>query len=174
MTEKELQYKTGGYFAKNFNIEYEVWSEDMKSRIDIVLVHKTDIKKTYPFGIELKKADMKKGKNIADWIKQGQIYSKKDFKGYGRLIVLLAPQLSYEYLKEGNKVHSHELDNLKQHCNVNTMLGQFGIGEIMKLSRFNVISKKHNENLCFVFSGNILYEYENDFIDYDKIRSICK
>ena len=174
MTEKELQYRTGKYFSKNFNVEYEVWSEDMKSRIDIVLVHKSDTKILYPFGIELKKADMKKGKNIANWIKQGMTYSKKEFKGYGKLIILLAPQLSYEYMKEGNNVHSHELDGMKQHCNVNTMLGQFGLGETMKLSRFNTSTRQHKETICFVFSGNILYEFDNDLVNLDKIQNICK
>ena len=174
MTEKELQYKTCQYFSKHFNVEYEVWSVDMKSRIDLVLVHKSDINKTFPFGIEMKKADMKKGKNIADWIKQGCLYSQKEFKGYGKLIILLAPQLSYEYLKEGNNVHSHELDGMKQHCNVNTMLGQFGLGETMKLSRFNLSTKQHKETICFVFSGNILYEYDNDLVNLDKIQAICK
>ena len=52
--EKELQERIAIYLSRYFKVEKEVWSEDRKSRIDIVMIHKTDITKQYPIGIEIR------------------------------------------------------------------------------------------------------------------------
>lgn len=170
--EFELQDKLEKYFSKNFHVFREVWSTDNKKRIDIILIHKSDMKKEYPFGIEVKIDDKKSGKQIALWLKQAVTYSQKTFKNFGKCHILTAPQLSYDYFTEGTKMTKHEYSTMPQHSNINTFLGQFNIGEVMKLERWNKVKRKKELTICFVFSGNIVYEFNNDFLDTNKIKNI--
>lgn len=172
--EKELQNKLETYFSKNFNVSSEVWSEDNKFRIDIILIHKSDTKKDFPFGIEVKIDNKKTGKQIALWLKQAVNYSKQKFKGVGQCIILTAPQLSYDYFTEGSKISKHENSTMPQHSNINTFLGQFNIGEVMKLERWNNSTHKKEMTICFVFSGQVIYEFNNDFLDINKLKKIKK
>ena len=46
ITEAELVNKSAKYLSRFFIIELEVWSDDHKSRIDMIIIHKSDIQLT--------------------------------------------------------------------------------------------------------------------------------
>ena len=48
MSEAELQILLTKYLSKYFRVENEVWSINYKKRIDIVMIHNSDIQKEYP------------------------------------------------------------------------------------------------------------------------------
>lgn len=86
---------------------------------------------------------------------------------------MVAPQITMKYLREGYDISNHERpDGMPHHNNVNTFIAQFGIGEIMKLNRFNFIKKKSEENYCFFFNSLILYEFHSDFLNIDAIKRL--
>ena len=163
MSEKNLQYKLGSYLKRWFNVYYEVWSCDYKKRIDIVIVHKSDTDYKYPFGIELKVSDFKRGKNIGEWLKQSFTYSKKDFVKFGKLIILVFPRISEVYLKEGSKMHQHTITQPDH--NINTFLGALNIGEFQK---------DNNGKKRIVFSGSVLWTENNNDLRIHNIQKVIK
>jgi hypothetical protein len=163
MTETQLQYKLGNYFTTWFDVEYEVWSTDRTKRIDIVMVHKSDFDCKYPFGIEVKVNDKKKGKSLGGWLKQAHGYTQKDFINYGKLIVLCFPRISEYYLREGKNVYQHDITH--EGHNVNTFLGSFQIGEIIP-------DKKDDKRI--VFSGSVLWHQKNDQLRTHNIDRVWK
>lgn len=173
-TEFDFQQKMIKYFEKYFNIYPEVWDVNMTKRIDLVLIHKSDKDKKFPFGIELKKHEKKRGKDVANWLKQASNYNDLDFKTFGKLLILVAPQISINYLREGIEMTNHENKEFEQHNNVNTFLAQFGIGEVMKITRHNNLKNIFEKSLCFVFNSKILYEYCNDDLKIGNLISLWK
>lgn len=173
--EKNLQYKIGSFLQKHFHVYYEVWSECRNKRIDILAIHRQT---KQDFVIEVKVNEKKRGKDLANWLKQASEYNKYNWKLnndiYTNSIVLIAPQITCDYLNEGDKMSKHKDNSLKQYNNVNTFLGQFGIGELMKLSRYNQSKKQHELTICFVYSGQIIYEFSSNIIDFDTIKRVCK
>jgi len=128
--EGELEDRLEKYLSEWFDVERQVKSESGKSRIDMVVVHKSDKEKMYPFGIEVKVDRKKRGKDIALWFIQAVRYTKEKFKGYGKCIILTCPPISGHYLDEGPYVNNH--GGCHPHNNVSTFLGHFGIGEVQK------------------------------------------
>lgn len=171
VSEKELQTKIAEFMSRYFEVELEVWSDDGKSRIDIAVVHKSDIKKQYPIGIEVKTDDKKTGSLLGQWLHQANLYSEKSFNGYGRLMVLTYPQISGKCLAEGMLMHPHnvfESGTLALQHNVNTFLGQFRIGELQRY--------KHNnkEYLRIVYNARLIWDHRiNDFRSSNYLLS-CK
>ena len=107
MTEGELKKKMIEYFNKYFIVDKEVWSDDMTSRIDIMLVEKDDEELKYPIGIEVKEDCKKRGKELAMWLRQSSRYSTKIFGKYGKVLVVTYPQVSGKYLNEGSSMNQH-------------------------------------------------------------------
>jgi hypothetical protein len=135
VNEKELQQKIATFLSKYFYVEQEVWSSDHKCRIDIVLVHRSDVKKEYPIGIEIKTDDKKTGSSLGQWLQQANNYTHQIFNGYGQLMIITFPQISGKCLEEGELMSKHDIwshDCMGCHHNVNTFLGQFHIGELQK------------------------------------------
>lgn len=157
--EKELQQKIVTFLSNYFYVEQEVWSDAYKYRIDIVLVHKSDMNKEYPIGIEIKTDDKKTGSSLGQWLHQANNYTHENFKGYGRLMVITYPQISGQCLAEGMLMHPHnvyEKGDLACQHNVNTFLAQFAIGELQKY--------KHNNGtyLRIVFNSKLVWDHRND------------
>lgn len=163
MQENKLKYKLGNYFSTWFEIDYEIWSVDRTKRIDIVMVHKSDTNTDYPFGIECKDDSIKKGKDIAKWLKQTYSYSKKEFEKYGKLITLCFPRISHYHFTEGEYIYNHT--KYDEGHNVNTFLGQFNIGEIIPDER---------DYKKIVYSGSVLWHQNRDDLRIHNIKKVCK
>lgn len=166
--EKELQIKMQTFLSRYFLIELEVKSTDGKRRIDMVIVHKSDLQKAYPIGIEVKINEKKTGKDIAAWLKQANDYSFKKFIGYGQCLIVTCPQISGLYLREGELMHQHETDEgCKPDHNVSTFIGHFNIGEVQKYFR------NGRGFLCIVFKSRIIWEQHNDIFRFDNYTFVC-
>lgn len=169
--EKELQDKIAEFLSRYFYVEKEVWSTDRKSRIDIAMIHKSDISKLYPIGIEIKTDDKKTGSSLGQWLKQANGYSFKSFVNFGKLMVVTYPQISGKCLAEGMLMHPHNVfesgDFACQH-NVNTFLGQFNIGELQKY--------KHQDNtfLRIVFNSRLIWDNRKNDLRINNYLSVCK
>lgn len=109
LTEPQLKINMLKYLSSYFNCQEEVWSTYYKKRIDIIAVHKADLDKKYPIGMELKTSSKKRGKDLADWLKQAIVYTTKDFIGYGKCMIITVPQVSFLYLNEGLLMNHHEI-----------------------------------------------------------------
>lgn len=168
MIEKELQERMVKYLKKFFFVESEVYSTDNKCRIDLIIIHHSDKEKKYPIGIEIKLNEKKRGKDLANWIKQSSEYSKKEFKGYGKCLIITCPQISGLYLREGIEMSFHEIEgDFGQANNVGTFLGQFGLGEFQKFTDF--FDKK---KFRIVYKGFIIWSEKDNilrFHNYDKL-----
>ena len=90
--EAELQARIDEYFRQFFHVQREVRTKDGTGRIDLIMVHKSDIwDRKYPIGIEVKLNKKKRGKDLAEWLKQSSSYSEKEFEGYGKILVVTYP-----------------------------------------------------------------------------------
>lgn len=169
MTEKELQEKLFIYLSKYFHVYSEIYDITNKFRIDLIIVHKSDLLKKYPIGIEIKINEKKRGNDLGKWLKQASNYSNLNFKGFGKCLIMIYPPIQLNYLREGFLMNNHEgnkekTDNViknipaenqneAQFCgsnNISTFLGSFNIGEILKTT--------NNKDLYFHYKGQILYE----------------
>jgi len=133
MKEKDVQNLLIKKMSNYFHVEDEIWSDDKKSRIDIVMIHFSDIQGKYPIGIEVKQGNKKKGHEMGLWLKQSSTYAEKDFADFGNVIVCTYPQITGLYFQEGTEMHKHnELGHtsLSWQSNVNTFLGAFNVGEL--------------------------------------------
>ena len=169
--EKQLQEKISQYLANYFQVEIEVWSQDHSRRIDIVLVHKSDIKKEYPIGIEIKTDDKKTGSSLGQWLHQANDYTLRQFNGYGKLLIITYPQISGKCLAEGMLMHFHnvfESGSLALQHNVNTFLGQFNIGELQKY-QFN-----DKTYLRIVFNARLIWDHRKNEFRTDNYILSCK
>jgi len=153
--ESKLRDNLVTYLNKYFITEIEVKSINNKGRLDLVLLHKSDIERKYPLGIEIKKINRKKGKNIGDWIKQIERYQNYDFNHYGKVLTFIFPQLSDLYFTEGILMHKHHAfrhDIYGAQHNISTFLGQLGIGELQFYD-----DKQYKIQARLVFCGSIIW-----------------
>lgn len=157
------------YLSKFFNVEDEVWSVDNKKRIDIIATHKLDLGKKYPIGIEVKTFENKRGIEVGRWILQAYRYSTKEFKGYGKCLIIVCPQISGNYFNEGNNMNKHDIfseegfDN-----NIGTFLGAFNIGELQKYKRNN--DKYHR----IVYKGSLLWDSRTNILRENNYTRLWK
>lgn len=163
--EDHILDKTLPHFAKYFNIRREVWSVDGKSRIDVVLIHKTTPELI--IGVEAKKADYKRGDNIGEHILQAFRYTLSDFLLDGnrqKIPVALLPPLSYNYLimkdavivENGVEYFADRHDLTSEHHTVNGMLGAFGIGEVRR--RNEPVANFHRTQLGIYFQNREIWQ----------------
>ena len=161
MTEREIQHALNKRMSRYFEVFEEVCSNDKKSRIDIVMIHKTDIGRECPIGIEVKTGAKKTGNKIGAWLKQSSTYSEKDFINYGKLMICTYPQITGIYLREGTEMSQHDPEgspNESLQNNVNTFLGSFKIGELQYYYRDSM------KYYRIVFNGKLIWdEYRNIF-----------
>lgn len=161
MTEAELQNRIAGFLSKYFKVEMEVWSVCHKKRIDIAMVHKSDIERSHPIGIEIKTFDKKTGSDAGKWLNQARTYSDLDFVGYGKMLIIVAPQFSENVFSEGLLMHKHISNgSATQDYNVSTFLGQFNIGEFQRYN-FENHNIKHRYSRI-VFNGLLIWDERND------------
>lgn len=194
MTELEYSNKICQHFSRYFDIEKEVWSVDGKSRIDLVLIDKTNI--DIVFGVEIKRFESKRGEEIGKFIIQANRYAKSYFNVLGvkrKLPILLCPALSYNYLicSEHKLVHEdkeyfadrHDKDN--EHHTINGILGCFLLGEVRKFCYVEYKTKNTKDYFRFVFSNKTLWSNQPEYnstkpkgvhlVNYTKhIEKICK
>lgn len=169
MTEDKLQENISKYMSTWFNVTREVKSNDGKCRIDIIMIHKSDIYKKYPIGIEVKLVEKKQGKDLAKWLKQAHKYTQTKFIGFGEVLVITVPQITGYYLNEGTLMNQHDPfkhGNFAGQNNVNTFLGGFNIGELQK---YNYIAhgtqwdkNKSGEYLRIVYKASLIWDGVND------------
>ena len=167
--EHELQERMIKYLGKYFFVEDEVWSTDGEKRIDIIVVHKKDLDKKYPIGIEIKRIAKKRGKDLAEWLKQSSVYSSKLWVNYGKCLIVTCPQVSGYYLREGELMSLHETDEgFSKDNNVSTFLGQFGIGEFQKYARLSKVLYR------IVFKGQIIWDQNMDSLRTNNYDRLCR
>lgn len=176
VNEKELQLKMASFLSKYFNITLEVWSVCGTKRIDMILVHKSDIDKKYPIGIEIKIDDKKKGKELADWIRQASMYSKLKFTGVGKCLIVTYPQVSGIYLNEGSLMNQHidEFGCCKKDHNIATFLSSFGIGEMQRYKFEDHKSHQYKEYIRIVYLGQIIWDLKDDELRTNNFERLCK
>lgn len=176
MTEKELQNAITTYLSKYFYAEEEVWSTDRSGRIDIVLVHKSDIARSYPIGIEVKVDGKKTGSSLGKWLDQAMRYNSLNFTGYGNLLICTYPQVSAKCLEEGELMTKHNCrigDTTGHHHNVNTFIGHFKIGELQKYSR-DFGMHKGKEFCRIVFNSRLIWDERFDQFRTHNYEFVCK
>ncbi|MFO7842262.1 MAG: hypothetical protein R6V16_00510 [Bacteroidales bacterium] len=180
MRESDLRKRLNKYLSKWFTVTEEVTSDDRKSRIDLIITHNTDISHAYPIGIEIKLAEKKRGKDLANWLKQAIRYTKCKFGKFGKVMVVTAPQITGMYMDEGDKVSKHPYmrDNGGCHNNVNTFLGGFNIGELQK---YNYIARgtqwdknKTGTYYRIVFKGSKIWDSVDDTFRSDNMERLWR
>lgn len=142
MKESEFVNQLCEKLSPFFNIEKEVrgyyrFAGVMKkpiimgknNRIDLVLTHK--IEKDLIFGIECKRIDYKKGKDLGAFINQAGEYA--DTKFYcGRIPILVYPSITGNYINEASGKHDYS----HPHNNVTSALFTLkGIGEVKEFTK---------------------------------------
>jgi hypothetical protein len=129
----------------------------------------------YPIGIEVKTNDKKTGSDVGKWLHQSHNYTLKNFSGYGRLMVIVAPQFSGYVLEEGTLMDKHPMTDWRcsHHHNVSTFLGQFNIGELQKYVRTDY--KKPDQTLLrIVYNGSIIWDQYGDQFRTHNYDRLCK
>lgn len=176
MTEAQLQQKLFDYLSRYFYVESEVWSVCHTRRIDLAMFHKSDIGHAYPVGIEIKTFSKKTGGDIGRWLMQAQTYSQLDFRNYGKMLILVAPQISGYVFEEGELTDAghHEHGRPTSHHNVSTFIGQFGIGEMQSYYRTNYRIDEKTKHYRFVMKGQILWADHYDVFYCDHYMKLCK
>jgi hypothetical protein len=163
ITEKELQSRIARYLKKWFDVEEEVWSISRTHRIDIAMIHKSDTLKLYPMGIEIKTFDKKTGADAGKWLKQASRYSELEFIGYGKMLIIVAPQFSENVFSEGKLMHKHiENESAGQAHNVSTFLGQFSLGEFQRYNFENHYVHAIERKSRIVYNGLIIWDEKRD------------
>lgn len=151
------------YLARYFYVQEEVWSNDRKRRIDIAMIHKTDIARKYPIGIEIKTFEKKTGADAGKWLNQAKDYSELHFNGFGKMLIVVAPQFSENVFAEGKLMHKHVFDgDASQDHNVSTFLGQFKIGEFQRYNFTHYNSGLKKRLARIVYCGLIIWDERND------------
>jgi len=135
----------------------------------LVIIHRSDVDKKYPIGIEIKKDDKKRGKQLACWLKQATIYSEKEFKGYGKCMIITCPQVSGYYLREGEFMNQHDFEEGYEHDNnIATFLSEFNIGEFQKYTRNSVTLGR------IAYKGQIIWDRKEDSFRPHNYSRLCK
>ena len=139
--EHDLRDRLVNYFSNWFEVDYEVTSLCRTKRIDLLMFHFSDTDKLFPFGIEIKKTNVKRGGDIAKWCIQANSYTKLKFNGYTP-IVFVTPQISGWYLDEGERVSKHNVElsgYMGCHNNVNSFIYKcFNLGELQQYEINNI------------------------------------
>lgn len=168
--EKELQEKMITFLNKYFFVYKEVYSIDMKNRIDLIIIHHSDKLKKYPIGVEIKTVDKKRGKGLALWIKQAESYSKQEFKGFGKCLVITCPQISGYYLREGVKMCNHESElDFGQANNIGTFISEFNIGEFQKYE-----TTLKDVRYRIVYKGQIIWDQKDNILRMHNYERLVK
>lgn len=163
MSEQEFKNELILSYSKHFIVEKEVWSKCGKRRIDLVLTHL--IYKDISFGMECKRPNKKRGKDIGEYIKQAHDYSKLEWNCdgiYKKIPILICPPLSYKYfilnektiIIDGKKWHQDRHDENNFHHTINSFLAAFNVGEVRK---------KHGK-YYFSFNNETIF----DTVEYNK------
>ncbi len=169
-SEKELHTKMITFLKRYFYVYSEVWSDDKTSRIDLIISHHSDKEKKYPIGIEIKKKAKKKGKDLAEWLKQSARYSEKTFKGFGKCLIITCPQISGNYLKEGVEMHQHEDESgCRPDHNASTFLGQFKIGEFQKY-----VGQFDKKYMRIVYKGSVIWDMKDNILRMHNYERLVK
>ena len=161
--ESILQGKIAAYLDKYFFVFREVWNIGHNFRIDLVIIHRSDIEKKYPIGIEVKLTDKKKGKDLAMWLKQASNYADQQFNVFGKCLIITAPQISDYYLREGERMHQHD-EKTGYANNIGTFIGQFNIGELQKYE---------DKYMRIVFKGQIIWESRYNEFHSNNYERLC-
>lgn len=165
-TEAELQASMALYFSRYFIVFSEVWDVTHKFRIDLVIIHKSDMTRKYPIGVEIKVDAKKTGKDLAAWLKQAMNYSEQNFEGFGKCLIVTCPQISLLYFREGDKLTKHdETGGIPFHNNVCTFIGQFNVGEVQKIDQ---------KNCRIVFNGGMIWDSVYDEFRTANYERLCK
>lgn len=162
--EKQLQDKLEVWFSRYFSVYREVWDVTGKYRIDLVLIHKTDVNRNYPIGIEVKLTAKKRGKDLALWLKQSSNYADQNFSDFGKCLIATCPQISVFYLREGERMTQHDT-TMPQHNNIGTFIGQFNIGEVQKID---------NKHCRIVYKGSIIWDSISDELRFNNYERLCQ
>ena len=159
-TEKVLQELIFNKLSLCFHVESEVWSSCRSRRIDLVAVHKSDVAYGYGIGIEVKKFDSKTGADIAKWLQQAADYSKLVWNTYGRIMVIVAPQMSGYVFEEGQLTDKGHLKDGRPtpHHNFSTFLGQFNIGELQTYTHTSYPDYRQHKRVRIVFKGSPIWD----------------
>ena len=167
--EKDLQIKMIKYLSSFFTVYSEVWSTDDKRRIDLIIIHKSDFLRKFPIGIEIKIVAKKRGKDLGRWLIQASDYAKKDFRNFGKCLIVTCPQVSGYYLLEGELMNQHITEEgYSKDNNISTFLGQFGLGEFQKYFRSTQTLYR------IVFKGQIIWDSYNDSFRPHNYERLCK
>lgn len=169
MYEATLQGQMIEYFSEWFDVRQEVTSLCRKGRIDLIMYHRTDINKKYPFGLELKKKGVKRGGELGQWLNQAKQYTGMVFNEQ-KIFVFVFPQISHNYLREGVDISGHDVhaDGIKGwHYNVNSFLYRcFGIGELQKYKNW-----KNKEHCRLVLNTNLIWDSSKPaYFNIDKLN----
>lgn len=140
--EESYRSRIDRHLLNYFELQEEVWSEE-KKRIDYVLKCK---KSGALFGLEVKRAEISRGRDLALYLKQAQHYSKMrwkhKFKGSNRLIVFIAPSVSQQFLQIDREYkairkgtnrwfYPAKHDIFHKHHNINSLIGELcNVGEV--------------------------------------------
>ncbi len=175
-TERVLQELIFNKLSHCFHVESEVWSSCRSRRIDLVAVHKSDIAFGYGIGIEVKKFDAKTGADIAKWLQQAADYSKLVWNTYGRIMVIVAPQMSGYVFEEGRLTDKGHIKDGRPtpHHNFSTFLGQFNIGELQTYIHTSYPDYKQHKRVRIVFKGSPIWDETHDEFNYDAYNRVCK
>lgn len=138
-----------------------------------MIVHKWDTERKYPFGIEVKTFDKKTGWDAGRWLFQAQGYSRLSWTGYGRAMVIVAPQFSENVFSEGLLMTKHiQNGSPTSDHNVSTFLGQFNLGELQRYNYEDYRAKTTTRKTRIVFNGLVVWDEKHDEIrpnNYEKI-----
>lgn len=175
-TEKVLQELIFNKLSLCFHVESEVWSSCRSRRIDLVAVHKSDVAYGYGIGIEVKKFDSKTGADIAKWLQQAADYSKLVWNTYGRIMVIVAPQMSGYVFEEGQLTDKGHLKDGRPtpHHNFSTFMGQFNIGELQTYTYTSYPDYRQHKRVRIVFKGSPIWDETYDVFNYDAYNRVCK
>lgn len=176
MIEQELQQIIYNKLSVRFHVESEVWSSCHTRRIDLVAAHKSDINFAYAIGIEVKKFESKTGKDIAEWLKQAARYSELIWQKYGKIMIIVAPQMSGYVFEEGQLTDKGHLKDGRPtpHHNFSTFLGQFNIGELQTYVYKSYRDNKEYKRMRIVFKGSPIWDETYDEFNYDAYNRVCK
>ena len=163
-TEKTLQLNIGKYLEYWFNVQYEVYDDSKKNRIDIVCTHKTCTE--IVLGIEVKKDEDKRGNMMGKWVKQAMRYSNATWNEK-QLPIFIYPPISLKYFVLNDVEHVNENvirfqdrhDYYKTHHSFNGFISQFALGELRKLLHNDWRTKKDFSYLCFVYNNMAIWRY---------------
>lgn len=164
LTEEQLQLAMLKYLSKWFVVCSEIWDTKHEKRIDLIVIHKSDMNKKYPVGIEIKLTSKKRGKDLALWLKQASEYAERNFAGFGKCLIITCPQISDFYLREGDRMHKHEGETSFAN-NIGTFIGQFNVGELQKIDK---------RNCRIVYKGQMIWDSVYDNFRFETYSRLCQ